>query len=55
MRAVLNNFALAALIGGTFAIFKMPIPAPSNAAGIAGVVGLFVGSIIVTLVMERWL
>ncbi|MFB6104962.1 MAG: XapX domain-containing protein [Halobacteriaceae archaeon] len=31
------------LVGGLFAFFKVPIPAPPNLAGVMGIVGIFLG------------
>jgi len=31
------------LVGGLFAFFEVPIPAPPNLAGVMGIVGIFLG------------
>lgn len=46
----MHEVALAALtgviVGIVFAIFKLPIPAPPTFAGIAGIIGIFLGFVI---------
>ena len=39
-------------VGGIFSLLKFPIPAPSNAAGIAGVVGIWLGLVIINFVSK---
>jgi len=47
---LMHEVALAALtgviVGIVFAIFKLPIPAPPTFAGIAGIIGIFLGFVI---------
>ena len=40
-----------AVVGGIFSAFKLPIPAPPVFAGLMGIVGLWIGSAIVTRVL----
>lgn len=35
------------VMGGVFALFKLPIPAPQNLPGILGAIGVFLGAVIV--------
>ncbi len=37
-----------ALFGAAFTWLKFPLPAPSTAAGVAGVVGVYVGMLVVS-------
>lgn len=48
IRDVAQAAALGITVGAIFALFRQPVPAPSTLAGIAGVVGLFVGWIALT-------
>lgn len=50
MKAIILSLLTGAAVGSIFALLKFPIPAPSNAAGIAGVVGIWLG-----LVFVSWL
>lgn len=38
--------------GLVFAIFKLPVPAPPVFAGVAGIIGLWLGYYIITRVMS---
>jgi XapX domain-containing protein len=48
----MQTFALGAFIGGVFAAFGLNAPVPPTFAGFMGIVGLFVGSFIVTLIRK---
>jgi XapX domain-containing protein len=48
----LQTFVLGGLIGGIFAAFGLPAPVPPTFAGFMGIVGLFIGAFIVTLVRK---
>lgn len=37
-----------ALFGAVFTLLKFPIPAPSTAAGVAGIVGVYLGMVLVS-------
>jgi len=43
MREILISLATGLLAGIVFAGLKLPIPAPSTLAGVAGIIGLFLG------------
>lgn len=43
IRPIAEALTLGIAVGAIFALFRQPVPAPSTVAGIAGVVGLFVG------------
>jgi XapX domain-containing protein len=53
MRDVIQALALGATVGAVFALFRLPVPAPSTVAGIAGVVGLFVGWVALGALLTR--
>ena len=48
MMAIILSLVTGALVGALFSFLKFPIPAPPTAAGIAGVVGVYLGLVIVT-------
>ena len=50
MREVLLATLAGIIVGLLFARLKLPIPAPPTAAGLMGIVGLFLGYVIAT----RW-
>ena len=47
MNIVLASLLVGALVGVIFSLIKLPIPAPPTLAGIAGIVGLWLGYIAV--------
>lgn len=53
MTAVVQALALGIVVGAIFAAFRQPVPAPATIAGVAGVVGLFVGWSGVAALMSR--
>jgi len=44
---ILKTFAVGFLLGGVFAAFKLPIPAPQSFAGVVGIFGVFFGFLVV--------
>ncbi len=52
MKEVLLSLFTGVAVGALFTILKFPIPAPPTAAGIAGVVGVFLGLVLVTALMK---
>jgi XapX domain-containing protein len=48
MRELLLSLVTGAVFGAAFTWLKFPLPAPSTAAGVAGVVGVYVGMVIVS-------
>jgi XapX domain-containing protein len=44
---VLKAFVVGAVLGGIFMVLKLPIPAPPTFAGVAGIVGIFAGFLVV--------
>ena len=49
--AVAAALGLGIAVGAIFGVFRLPVPAPGNLAGIAGVVGLFIGWITITTIL----
>ncbi len=46
--AIIFSLITGGLVGALFTFLKFPIPAPPTAAGIAGVVGVYLGLVIMT-------
>ena len=44
------SFITGILVGAIFSLLKMPIPAPNNISGILGIVGIFIGMVIINLI-----
>lgn len=49
---MIYSFLTGILVGGIFALLKMPIPAPNNISGILGIVGIFVGMLIINFIKK---
>ena len=47
MREVILATLAGFLIGAVFAKFKLPVPAPPTLAGVMGIVGLFLGYVVI--------
>lgn len=45
---IIKAFIAGLVVGGVFSFFRLPIPAPTALAGIAGIVGLFIGYLIIS-------
>ncbi|HHW09388.1 MAG TPA: XapX domain-containing protein [Firmicutes bacterium] len=43
MRDLLVSMAVGGAVGIVFAVLRLPVPAPSTLAGVAGILGLFLG------------
>lgn len=43
MKDILLSTITGAFVGGIFAAFKLPVPAPPVFAGVMGIVGLWIG------------
>ena len=52
MKEITLSLITGVAVGSIFALLKFPIPAPSNAAGIAGVVGIWLGLVIVSFIWK---
>ena len=47
IKEIIFSFLTGLTAGGLFALFRLPIPAPSTIAGMIGVIGVFIGFIVV--------
>ena len=52
MKEILLSLVTGVAVGVIFSLFKFPIPAPNNAAGIAGVVGIWLGLVVINFVWK---
>ena len=52
MKAIILSLLTGIAVGSIFALLKFPIPAPGNAAGIAGVVGIWLGLVFITWIFK---
>ncbi len=43
MKEVILSLGTGLIVGIVFAVIKLPVPAPATVAGVAGIVGLFLG------------
>ncbi len=50
MNEVLASLGVGIVVGVVFSVIKLPIPAPPTLAGIAGIVGLWLGYIFINYV-----
>ncbi|MFD2043600.1 XapX domain-containing protein [Ornithinibacillus salinisoli] len=50
MKLTIQSFLAGIVLGAIFSLLNLPIPAPPNLAGIMGIVGIFVGF----LILNRW-
>jgi len=39
-------------VGVVFSLLKLPIPAPNNIAGILGIVGIFIGMLLINILKK---
>ena len=54
MTEVLLSLGTGALVGLIFSLLKLPLPAPPVVAGIAGIVGIYIGSVGYQWLIERF-
>jgi XapX domain-containing protein len=47
----MQAFILGGIVGGVFAIFRMPVPAPATLAGVLGILGLYAGYQLITRIV----
>ncbi len=52
MKEIILSLLTGMAVGALFTVLKFPIPAPPTAAGIAGVVGVFLGLVVVTAITK---
>jgi XapX domain-containing protein len=50
MKIILLSTLAGMIIGGIFRNFKLPIPAPGTLAGVMGIFGVLIGSMIAGLI-----
>jgi XapX domain-containing protein len=48
MKDIALSLVTGTLFGAVFTLLRLPLPAPSSAAGVAGVAGVFLGMIVVS-------
>lgn len=51
---ILIALAVGLLIGVLFQVLKLPVPVPHGWGGMAGLVGMFVGSIVTEQIVQRY-
>jgi len=54
MTEVLLALAAGAIVGIVFSLIKLPLPAPPVLSGIAGIFGIYLGSVGYQLIVERF-
>ena len=54
MKYPILSFISGLSFGGIFAFFKLPIPAPNTFSGLLGIIGLFVGYMLVQRFLGPW-
>lgn len=42
------------IVGLVFSAIKLPVPAPPVLSGVAGIVGIYLGSILYQWIMQTW-
>ncbi|MFC2495469.1 MAG: XapX domain-containing protein [Candidatus Absconditicoccaceae bacterium] len=50
---ILTALGSGILMGAIFTLLKLPLPAPNARAGIAGIAGIFIGSLLVGLFIKK--
>jgi len=50
MKELVLAFGTGVMVGVVFALFKLPIPAPPTLAGVLGIVGIYIGYLIVKMI-----
>ena len=53
MKIVLLSFLGGLVVGGLFKLLKFPVPAPNNWAGVAGIVGITAGYMLLEFLTKR--
>jgi XapX domain-containing protein len=48
MRELFLSLITGTVFGAIFTLLKFPLPAPSTAAGVAGIVGVYLGMVLVS-------
>lgn len=50
---VLTALGTGLVVGAIFAFLKLPSPAPTALAGVAGILGIFLGALLVDYLLKR--
>ncbi len=50
---ILSSLGTGILMGAIFTLLKLPLPAPTARAGIAGIAGILAGSLLVNYFMKK--
>lgn len=54
MTEILIALGTGTLVGIVFSLLKLPIPAPQAISGVAGILGIYLGSITYSWIIERF-
>jgi XapX domain-containing protein len=54
MTDVLLALGTGAIVGVVFSLLKLPLPAPPVLSGIAGIVGIYLGGVAYSWIIERF-
>jgi len=49
---MIGSFITGLIVGGIFTLLGFSIPAPNNIAGILGIVGIFIGMLLVNILKK---
>jgi XapX domain-containing protein len=52
MKDIILALVSGMIMGGVFTLIKLPIPAPSNIAGVVGIFGIFFGYFLVKILIK---
>lgn len=52
MKEVILATLTGIVVGGIFSFFRLPIPAPPTLAGIMGIIGIFIGYVLVKAIFK---
>ena len=52
---IVRSFVAGATLGAIFVALRLPIPAPPNLAGVVGIIGVFVGFVVMSHFFGKYL
>lgn len=52
--AIIQAIMIGFLVGVIFALFKLPIPAPTVLSGVMGIFGIYLGGLLVNNFIDIW-